>query len=250
LSNKFPTGYDRRILASVDSTNAEAVRIAKTVSGPTWILGLKQTQGRGRRGRAWADPEGNFAGTLLLFPTGDPHSFALRSFVMSLALADSFETLFPQQVICQLKWPNDALLNGAKVAGILLETVAIAHGQLALAIGVGVNLKNAPEASNLETRAVPPASLYGLTGQVIAPETFLATLASAFALREEQFNTYGFDPIRSAWLERAANIGQIITARTQRDEHVGRFDSVDQAGHLILDTNDGRRAIAAADIYF
>ncbi|NDI03316.1 MAG: biotin--[acetyl-CoA-carboxylase] ligase, partial [Rhodobacteraceae bacterium] len=61
MSNNFPIGYDRRILASVDSTNAEAVRIAKTVSGPTWILGLRQTQGRGRRGRAWMDPEGNFA---------------------------------------------------------------------------------------------------------------------------------------------------------------------------------------------
>ncbi|NCX20482.1 MAG: biotin--[acetyl-CoA-carboxylase] ligase [Rhodobacteraceae bacterium] len=178
------------MLASVDSTNAEAVRIAKTVSGPTWILGLRQTQGRGRRGRAWMDPEGNFAGTLLLFPDGDPHSFALRSFVMSLALADSFETLFPHQVTCQLKWPNDALLNGAKVAGILLETVALSAGQMALAIGVGVNLKNAPEA------------------------------------------------------------GQMITARTQRDEYMGRFDSVDQSGHLILDTTDGRRAIAAADIYF
>jgi BirA family biotin operon repressor/biotin-[acetyl-CoA-carboxylase] ligase len=82
------------------------------------------------------------------------------------------------------------------------------------------------------------------------PEAFLPTLAAAFAIREEQFNAYGFEPIRTAWLERAANIGQIITARTQRDEYVGRFDSVDQAGHLILDTQDGRRAIAAADIYF
>jgi BirA family biotin operon repressor/biotin-[acetyl-CoA-carboxylase] ligase len=89
-------------------------------------------------------------------------------FVMSLALADSFETLFPHQVTCQLKWPNDALLNGAKVAGILLETGrALRQGQMALAIGVGVNLKNAPEASNLENRALPPASIYGLTGQVI-----------------------------------------------------------------------------------
>jgi BirA family biotin operon repressor/biotin-[acetyl-CoA-carboxylase] ligase len=121
---------------------------------------------------------------------------------------------------------------------------------MALAIGVGVNLKNAPEASNLENRALPPASIYGLTGQVISPEAFLHTLASAFAVREAQFNAYGFEPIRTAWLERAANIGQAITARTQRDEYMGRFDSVDQAGHLILDTTEGRRAIAAADIYF
>jgi len=250
LFNNFPIGYDRRILASVDSTNAEAFRIVKTVSGPTWLLGLKQTQGRGRRGRRWMDPEGNFAGTLLLFPKGDAHLFALRSFVMSLALADSFEALFPNQITCELKWPNDTLLNGAKVAGILLETVALSAGQMALAIGVGVNLKNSPDASNLERRALPPSSIYGLTGQTITPEAFLPTLAFAFSEREAQFNAYGFEPIRTAWLERAANIGQMITARTQRDEYVGRFDSVDQSGHLILDTQNGRRAIAAADIYF
>ena len=75
------------------------------------------------------DPEGNFARTLLLFPDGDPHSFALRSFVMSLALADSFETLFPHQVTCQLKWPNDALLNGAKVAGILWKRSRFRRGK-------------------------------------------------------------------------------------------------------------------------
>ena len=243
-------GYDRRVLASVDSTNAEAVRIAKTASGPTWILGIKQTQGRGRRGRAWVDPEGNFAGTLLMFPNGDPHSLALRSFVMSLALSDCFGTLFSDQVNCALKWPNDVMLSGAKVAGILLETVALSANQLALAIGVGVNLKNAPEHALLENRSMPAASIYGLTGKTLTPEDFLDSLATAFAAREAEFVAYGFEPIRTAWLARAANLGQTIHARTQRDEYVGRFDSVDQAGHLILDTNEGRRTIAAADIYF
>ena len=114
-----------------------------------------------------------------------------------------------------MKWPNDALLNGAKVAGILLETVALSAGQMALAIGVGVNLKNAPEASNLENRALPPASIYGLTGQVISPEDVLARpLHPPLQVREAQFNAYGFEPIRTAWLERAANMGKMITART------------------------------------
>ena len=91
---------------------------------------------------------------------------------------------------------NDALLNGAKVAGILLETVALSAGQMALAIGVGVNLKNAPEASNLENRALPPASIYGLTGQVISPEAFLPTLAAP--LLSEKRNSTPMGSSRSA----------------------------------------------------
>ena len=100
---------------------------------------------------------------------------------------------------------------------------------------------------DLKIARCPCLNLHNGAGNL--PEAFLPTLASAFAV-EAQFNAYGFEPIRTAWLKRAANIGQMITARTQRDEYMGRFDSVDQSGHLILDTTDGRRAIAAADIYF
>ena len=93
LSASFPNGYNKHVLATVDSTNAEAARIAGSLSSPTWILGLKQTAGRGRGGRQWADPQGNFAATLVLFPADPLQTRVLRSFVAAVALFDALVTL-------------------------------------------------------------------------------------------------------------------------------------------------------------
>ncbi|MDO6480249.1 biotin--[acetyl-CoA-carboxylase] ligase [Shimia thalassica] len=249
--NNWPDGYGRRVLVEVDSTNAEAQRIASSLTGPEWILGLSQTAGRGRRGRPWTDPTGNFAGTLVLRPTETPDQIALRSFVASLALFDAFVDVTGRTEPFSLKWPNDVLLNGGKVAGILLESAGFAGGQMShLAIGIGVNLKHAPDAAHLEKRSVPPVSLLSETGADVDPETFLDLLAAAYARWETQFTTYGFDPIRTAWLARAARLGEEITARTSRDETVGTFETVDSAGNLVLKTPKGPVAIPAADIFF
>jgi BirA family biotin operon repressor/biotin-[acetyl-CoA-carboxylase] ligase len=250
LSIKLPEGYGLRILDAVDSTNAEAARIAASLSGPEWILGLRQTKGRGRRGRAWSDPAGNFAASLVLFPQQTPDLIALRSFVAALALFDAFVAVTGRTEALALKWPNDVLLNGGKVAGILLETIALKGGGCALAIGVGVNLVQVPPKTALETQAMAPVSLLSETGMAVAPEEFLGGLAEAYARYETQFNGFGFAPIRQAWLARAARLGEQITARTGSQDVTGRFDTIDETGHLILTTAQGRRAIAAADIFF
>jgi BirA family biotin operon repressor/biotin-[acetyl-CoA-carboxylase] ligase len=251
LSNNFPSGYERVVLSEIDSTNAFAAREYASMNGPTWVLGLRQTAGRGRRGRAWADPVGNFAGTLVLFPRNEtPDRLALRSFVAALALYDACSVVVGQSAPFTLKWPNDVLLNGSKVAGILLETIAIGRGDYALAIGIGVNLAHAPNAADLPDDAVVPVSLADQTGVLIDPETFLTHLAQSYAHFEQQFQTHGFSPIRTAWLARAAKLGEQIIARTQKYETRGIFDTIDEQGQLILSTQDGQRAIAAADIYF
>ncbi|MFY0616868.1 biotin--[acetyl-CoA-carboxylase] ligase [Shimia sp.] len=248
---KWPEGYGRRILAEVDSTNAEAARIAPELAGPEWILGLRQTQGRGRRGRAWIDPLGNFAATLVMRPTESPDQVALRSFVTSLALYDAFGTVTGRTDGLSLKWPNDVLLNGGKVAGILLESAGMVGGVVShIAIGIGVNLAHAPDAAVVEKHATRPVSLLSETGALVQPEEFLEALASAYARWETQFVTYGFEPIRSAWMSRAARIGEVITARTTRDETTGTFETVDSKGNLVLKTAKGRVAIPAADIFF
>lgn len=241
----WPEGYGRRVLREVDSTNAEAARIAGDLAGPEWILGLRQTSGRGRRGRAWVMPEGNFAATLVMRPAEPPEVVALRSFVASLALFDAFVRIGGTEAGLALKWPNDVLLNGGKVAGILLEGGA-AH----LCIGIGVNLISAPGAEQVEAGAVRPVSLLEELGVRVTPEAFLDCLAEAYAAREQAFVTYGFAPIREAWLARAARLGEVITARTAREETVGTFETVDAAGNLVVKTPEGPRAIAAADVYF
>ncbi len=242
---KWPEGYARHVFGTLDSTLSEAARMAPTLRGPAWILAGQQTAARGRRGRAWATPVGNFAGTLIMAQTGDPADSALRSFVASLALREAFVEVTGQPDAFALKWPNDVLLKGGKVAGILLETVKD-H----LVIGIGVNLRHAPTPDQVEPGAVTPVSVFSGTGVTVEPEVFLDALASSYARYEEQFITYGFAPIRTAWLSHAARIGEVVTARTMRDETVGVFEDVDETGNLILKTTKGRVAITAADVYF
>ena len=241
----WPDGYGRHVFDVLDSTLSEAARMAPTLSGPAWILALEQTNARGRRGRAWSTPRGNFAGTLIMRRREEPGVAALRSFVTSLALYRTFVAVTGQAEAFALKWPNDVLLKGGKVAGILLESIGD-H----LVIGIGVNLAHAPGADEVEARALTPMSLAETLDIDVAPEVFLDVLAAEYAVLEAQFTAHGFAPIRRAWLSHAAKLGEVITARTMRDETVGTFEDVDEAGNLILQTANGRAAITAADVYF
>ncbi|TNF65150.1 MAG: biotin--[acetyl-CoA-carboxylase] ligase [Rhodobacteraceae bacterium] len=246
----WPEGYGLRVLEEVDSTLDEARRIAGGLGGPEWILARRQTAARGRRGRAWVAPEGNLFATLVMRPPGPASGVALRSFVSALALVDALAEVAGGAQDLALKWPNDVLLNGGKVAGILLESVGSGVGVSHLAIGIGVNLAHAPDPGAVEAGAVRPVSLKGETGIEIAPRAFLDHLARAYDRHERTFRAYGFAPIRAAWMARAARLGEEVTARTAKAETRGIFQTVDDAGNLVLKTPQGRVAIPAADIYF
>ncbi len=213
-------------------------------------MAREQQAGRGRRGRAWADPPGNFAATLVMRPQGPASDAARLSFVAALAVHDALRDLCGPALNLSLKWPNDVLLNGGKLSGILLESSG-AGGQVAvLAIGIGVNLAQAPEASQVEPGALRPVSLAGETGLTVTPDDLLDALAIRFDEGARQMAAYGFAPIRAAWLARAARLGETITARTGTAEITGRFDGIDETGALILTGPRGRQAISAADIHF
>jgi len=246
----WPDGVGRIVLDAVDSTNAEAARVARFLTEPTWIMAHAQTAARGRRGREWAMPPGNFAATLLMRPAGLPPEVALRSFVAALALYDTCVALSGQAAKFALKWPNDVLLNGGKLAGILLESAGRPGGVSHLAVGIGVNLVAAPDPGDLEPGAMAPVSLLGETGVEVVPEDFLAALAPAFARWEAILATDGFAPVRTAWLARAARLGERLVARTGSASYDGRFETIDDRGALVLATADGRKVIAAADVFF
>lgn len=229
---------------------AEAAARAAGLGRPLWILALRQTAGRGRRGRAWADPPGNFAATLVWKPAASPAEAGLRSFVAALALHDALAEATGQPGRFTLKWPNDVLLDGGKIAGILLESAGAGARVSHLAIGFGVNLVAAPPAGAVEPGAVAPVALAPATGVRIGPEEFLDLLAPAFAAAEARFCAHGFAPIRAAWLARAARIGQRVTARTAAGAVTGRFVDVDADGALVLETAEGLSRIAAADVFF
>lgn len=234
-------------LDSVDSTMAEAARRAPDITKPTWIMAKTQTAARGRRGRPWIAPPGNLNATLVLRPQATPLEAAKRSFLAANAVFQALAIYVPSEKLA-LKWPNDVLLSGGKVAGILLESSG--HGRFvdSLSIGIGVNLMHVPQ--GVTNASFAPTSLKAAGGWDVEPSDFLDTLADAFATQEAKLARFGFARIRDDWLGKAARLGDFVTARTGREEITGIFDTIDDDGNLVLITNIGPRAIAAADVFF
>ncbi|WP_431298949.1 biotin--[acetyl-CoA-carboxylase] ligase [Tabrizicola sp. BL-A-41-H6] len=247
MSAEAADGAGRIALPEIDSTNAEGFRRG---GGPVWITAGLQTAGRGRRARPWVSPRGNFHGTLVLHPAEPPETVALRSFVAALALRDALVAVTGLPDAFALKWPNDVLLNGGKVAGILLESQSLGTPDATLCIGIGVNLIAAPDASLVEPGALAPVSLLQDTGKRVTPEAFLDALAPTYATWETTFATQGFAPIRAAWLAHAARLGEAIKARTGVTTRTGIFETIDATGNLILRTPSVTLAIPAAEVFF
>lgn len=247
----FADAWAGRIaLPEIDSTNAEGFRRAARLPGPTWITAGVQTAGRGRRARPWVSPPGNFHGTLVLKPQEPPETVALRSFAAALALRDALVALTGLPGSLTLKWPNDVLLNGGKLAGILLESQGLGGPDPVLCIGIGVNLIAAPDPNLVEPGAVPPVALWQETGLRVAPEKFLDALAPAYAACETRFQAQGFAPLRQEWLAHAARLGDAIRARTGTETREGVFETIDAQGNLILRMTSGPVAISAAEVFF
>lgn len=232
---------------TLDSTNAEARRRAEQgEGGPVWITARRQSAGRGRRGRSWSTEAGNLAATLLMTTDRPAVQAAQLSFVAALAVADLARTYAPPEAV-RLKWPNDVMVNGLKISGILIESGAGDAGRLWLAIGIGVNLLAAPPQTDR-----PAAALGDFMGRA-PPEPAEAAqgLTVAFAKWLGQWEEGGFAPIRAAWLAQAQGIGQPCVARLDLETVEGIAEGLDDDGALVMRMTDGRvRHIAAGDVFF
>jgi BirA family transcriptional regulator, biotin operon repressor / biotin---[acetyl-CoA-carboxylase] ligase len=233
---------------TIGSTNAEALaRLHAGERGPLFVVAERQSAGRGRRGRAWVSEPGNLYATLLIV---DPAPAALSPqicFVAALALHDAVldacAELAPARL--KLKWPNDLLLDQAKVAGILVEGTTLAGGKLAAAIGIGVNCRHHPAETPF------PASDFTAAGFDLSPPVLLARLGERWGAREREWNRgEGFAAIRAAWLLRATGIGGAIEVRLPDRTLAGTFEAIDEEGALLLRKSDGaREAISAGDVF-
>lgn len=221
--------------------------MAPTLARPTWIMAREQTAGRGRRGRGWSDMAGNLAATLVFRPDCTVTEAASRSFLAANALFETL-SLYIDRDRLAVKWPNDVLIGEGKVAGILLESAGQGRFVDWLSIGFGVNLAHAP--AGLMRADFKPVSLAGQGGERVSPDEFLTALASNYATEEGILAEFGFSRIREDWLEHAARLGEVITARTGKEEITGIFDTVDENGNLVLIGPKGPQVIAAADVYF
>ena len=242
---EWPKGYDRVRYQELDSTNAHAKRLAeKGAPGPVWISAARQTAGRGRRGQAWNSGEGDLAVTLLMRPQVPTAVIGQLSFVAALASAETASHFAPAAAIT-VKWPNDVLAEGRKLAGILLEGGQDALGRW-LAIGIGMNLVNFPQGTEF------PAT--SLTALGVTPPTTpqaLTVLATRFAHWYDLWMKDGFAPVRTAWLARAIGLGLPIRARLAGQEiHSGVFEGIDEGGALLLNQETGLRSIAAGEVFF
>lgn len=242
----WPPGYGLKEFAELDSTNEEAKRLAASgAPAPVWIRADKQTAGRGRRGRAWETGAGNLAATLLLRPNRPAAECAQLSFVTAIAAADAMARFAPRARI-EVKWPNDILADGRKLAGILLESASSGNVPFWLAIGIGINLSHYPEGVEF-----PAISIAALGAPTPKPSDALTELAAAFAKWYDIWAREGFAPIREAWLARAARLGERIVARLQERELSGVFEGIDETGALLLREGQGQtRTIAAGEIFF
>lgn len=247
-------GFRLLSLEATDSTNDDALQAARSGDpGQLWVVAGEQRAGRGRHGRQWASPPGNLYASLLLVDPCDAAAAPQLGFVAGLALHEAVESLIglgaPRLA---LKWPNDLLLDGAKVSGLLLEGHRLAPGgTLAVIIGFGVNVAFAPTGT-----PYPAVALRSLAPSLAREDMFRAlssALAGTFAAwrAAARMNAADpFGPIRRLWLERAAGIGQEVTLRLPSGEKKGIFDGLDRFGRLQLKTSSGVELIDAGDLYF
>jgi BirA family biotin operon repressor/biotin-[acetyl-CoA-carboxylase] ligase len=249
-----------RTVATTGSTNADLIALAASgAEEGLWLRAEQQSGGRGRQGRDWVSPPGNlYASTLVRLRPSDPPPATL-ALVTAVALEESVSTylkLFPGEgrgpvttgaILgpglrrgAMIKWPNDLLIDGAKLSGILLE-----RSGDAVVIGIGVNLAHHPD---LPDRAATSLAAHGAT---VEAASFLETLAETFARWLGKWRGEGLAPIRARWIERAHPAGTALTARLPDGSATdGLFERLDADGALILRLADGTsRVIHAADVF-
>jgi BirA family biotin operon repressor/biotin-[acetyl-CoA-carboxylase] ligase len=226
----------------VDSTQAIVFALAADgAPDGTAVVAAHQREGRGRRGRSWTAPPGTaLLVSVLVRPLVPPKTVPLYSFVAAVAVADTVERL--AGLPARLKWPNDVLVGGAKIAGILLEARTSAPGDIAVAIGIGLNLGQTEFPADLRT---PATSIRVASGRDIVPAAALSALQPALAAWRQRFEREGFAPVRERWLALAETLGR----RVRVDDMEGVAVDLDDDGALVLEADDGaRRRALAGDV--
>lgn len=243
---RLPAAYRLVSRASVGSTNDEAKKLARRgAPDGTVVWALEQTAGRGRRGRRWSSPPGNLYASLILRPSTAPDRAAQLGFTAALAVTDALRELAPELGQPACKWPNDVLVGGRKIAGILLESEMDKGEQLAfLIVGVGINLVSSPPDAEH-----PATSIAGEGRLPPAPQAALGAFARHFESWAQRWESEGFAPVRDAWRARAAFLGEQIRVRLDTATLWGKFVDLDQHGVLLLETENGLRQVSAGDVF-
>jgi BirA family transcriptional regulator, biotin operon repressor / biotin---[acetyl-CoA-carboxylase] ligase len=230
------------------STNAYALEHLTQLQHGDVILARTQTAGRGRLQRVWISHHPHNVALSILFkpPHALIHLLPATTHYLAVILC---EILASRGVHPTIKWPNDVLVDGRKIAGILAEGRLAGQEFLGMALGLGVNL-------NLPTSALadidqPATALNLLLGQPVQPGPFVQQLLDRFFASLDAFLTNGFESIRHEYERRASFLGQVITVRQPPAQWIGTARALDADGALLLETHDGRtHLLRAGDLTF
>jgi BirA family biotin operon repressor/biotin-[acetyl-CoA-carboxylase] ligase len=244
---RLPDGYRLEALEDVGSTNAVAFdRSRAGAASGLWVGARRQLAGRGRQGRAWTSEPGNLYASLLLRDPAPAERLGELPLVVAVAVHEAIADVLPPTLRPDLtiKWPNDVLLGGAKVCGILVEGAAGRDGH-AVVVGVGVNCRHHPDGTEYAATDLAAA------GVPTEPEAVFQRLALRMSERLAAWRDGRFDAIRGAWIARARGIGEAVRVRLPHRTLEGTFVALDESGRMLLRLADGRlETISAGDVFF
>lgn len=247
VSSILPSGVRHTAYAEVVSTNSTCLELARSGDdGNHWVSAEKQTSGKGSRGRSWDSLTGNLFASLLLKNPSEEKLLATLTFVASLAIRDLIVNLAPnRQVDVRLKWPNDVLLKGKKLSGILLENHQV-KGDNMVIVGIGINVQSSPKEA-----LFPAISLKEFGIKSVAPDLFFQ-LAQYMQNRLDQWDCgLGFENTKEDWLKHAAKLGEQVQVKQSNETLNGIFEGLSEDGRMLLKTANGQlKKISTADIFF
>jgi len=236
-------GVAVEVVAQTGSTNADLLARASILAAPLLLIAEHQSAGRGRAGRSWlSSPEGSLTFSLAWRFDGGPQALLGLPLAVGVALADTLGTL-GQQV--QLKWPNDVLKDGDKLAGILIETQSAPGGGTWTVIGIGLNLLMPDEMEAQLGRSAAGMPWLARMDR----DALMAALLDGLADCLREFTARGFAAFSARWNLRHAWQGEtVVLLDGGVVRHEGRAAGVDDSGRLLLDTDEGRITVMAGDV--
>ncbi|TNC15190.1 biotin--[acetyl-CoA-carboxylase] ligase [Methylobacterium terricola] len=247
-------GHRIEVHDSLGSTSTQALDCARAGEpGPLWVVAREQTGGRGRRGKGWSWIPGNHAASLLWpVPAGlAPDRVATLGFVAGVAVERALRRACGPGTAgaapdFRLKWPNDVLLGGAKLVGILLEMETLPGQGAVVTVGIGINVAGAPEGLPYAATSLAEAGY-----AVDAPGLFRLLTASWVEAERLWDEGRGFARIRDAWLSAAAGLGGPVRVQTGGRTEAGTFETIDEGGRLVVRLAEGGRvAVSAGEVHF
>jgi len=248
---RVPLVNDYHLLTyqQLDSTNDEARRLAEGGGAHgAFIWALNQVDGRGRRGNDWVSQKGNLFVSALLQPQCDLNILPQLSFVAAAAAHASVAPVLPASDL-KLKWPNDLMLSGEKLAGLLLESFETKDEETGetkrwAVVGLGMNIENAP--ANLEK---PATCLRHAGVELISAKIVLSRFIHHFVEWYELWQDDGFAPIKKYWMNYALHKEEPMEILTGDEFYTGTFDGLDDSGNLLLKEKDGTiKTITAGEV--